>query len=110
MSEADSMEWTRAAKLEDLGEGEVLSVEVDGLEIALYRVKGQVYATENICTHALAKLSDGLVDGYSIECPLHGGRFDIRTGKGLCEPITQDIKTYAVRVVGDEIQVSIWNT
>jgi naphthalene 1,2-dioxygenase ferredoxin component len=99
--------WVRAAGRNDLAEGEVLGVDVAGRSIALYAVDSEVFATDNICTHAYACLSDGWLDGEVIECPLHAARFDIRTGKVLDPPATEDLKTYPARVVGDEIQIQI---
>jgi naphthalene 1,2-dioxygenase ferredoxin component len=99
--------WMRAAVRSDLTEGEVLGVEVGGHSIALYAVDAEVFATDNICTHAYARLSDGWLDGEVIECPLHAARFDIRTGKVLDPPATEDLRTYPVRVVGDEIQIRL---
>ena len=102
---ADETGWVRAASRGDLAEGEPLGVEVGGCSIALYDIDGNLFATDNICTHAYACLSDGWLDGEVIECPLHAARFDIRTGKVLDPPATEDLKTYPVRVVGDEIQI-----
>jgi len=103
----DDTGWTRAAGSSDLAAGEVLGVEVAGRSIALYAADDGIFATDNICTHAYACLSDGWLDGEVIECPLHAARFDIRTGKVLDPPATEDLKTYQVRVVGDEIQVRL---
>ncbi len=99
--------WVRAAARSDLAEGEVIGVEVAGRSIALYDADGNLFATENICTHAYACLSDGWLDGEVIECPLHAARFDIRSGKVLDPPATEDLKTYPVRIVDDEIQVRL---
>jgi len=96
----------RAAARSDLAEGEVIGVEVAGNSIALYETEGQLFATDNICTHAYACLSDGWLDGEVI-CPLHAARFDIRSGKVLDPPATEDLKTYPVRVVDDEIQIRL---
>lgn len=97
----------RAAGRGELTEGEVLGVEIAGRSVALYEADGQLFATDNICTHAYARLSDGWLDGTAIECPLHAARFDIRTGAVLDPPATEDLKTYPVRIVGDEIQIKI---
>jgi naphthalene 1,2-dioxygenase ferredoxin component len=104
---ADEAGWVRAAARGDLTEGEPFGVEVAGRPIALYDIDGEIFATDNICTHAYARLSDGWLDGDLIECPLHAARFDVRTGKVLDPPATEDLKTYPVRVVGDEIQVKL---
>jgi naphthalene 1,2-dioxygenase ferredoxin component len=104
---ADQTGWARVASRSELAPGEVLGVEVAGRSIALYDVDGNIFATDNICTHAYARLSDGWLDGDLIECPLHAARFDVRTGKVLDPPATVDLKTYPVRVVDDEIQVRL---
>jgi naphthalene 1,2-dioxygenase ferredoxin component len=104
---ADQTGWARAASRSELAPGEVLGVEVAGRSVALYDVDGNIFATDNICTHAYARLSDGWLDGELIECPLHAARFDVRTGKVLDPPATVDLKTYPVRVVDDEIQVKL---
>ena len=85
----------------------MMGVEVGGLSIALYNVGGQLYATDNVCTHAFAMLTDGYLDSDIVECPLHGGCFNVQTGEGQGEPITENLKTYPVRVVGDIIEVKI---
>ena len=103
----DDAGWVRAAARSDLAEGEVIGVEVAGHSIALYDADGNLFATENICTHAYACLSDGWLDGEVIECPLHAARFDIRSGKVLDPPATEDLKTYPVRIADGEIQVRL---
>jgi naphthalene 1,2-dioxygenase ferredoxin component len=99
--------WVRAANRSDLAEGDALGVEVCGRSIALYNVDGTIFATDNICTHAYARLSDGWLDGELIECPLHAARFDIRTGKVLDPPATEDLRTYPIRIIDDEIEVKL---
>ena len=106
MSE-NSGDWVTVAQRSALKPGDVLGVQVKDKEIALYDLEGTLYATENTCTHAYAYLSDGWVDGDIIECPLHGGRFEIKTGKGLGPPIDCDIKTFAVRIEGESIQIKV---
>jgi naphthalene 1,2-dioxygenase system ferredoxin subunit len=99
--------WVKAADRNALADGEVIGVIVNGREVALYELDGAIYATDDICTHAYAKLSDGWVERGEIECPLHAGRFDIKTGKATAPPCVDDVKTYPVRVEGDEIQVQL---
>ncbi len=101
------MAWTIAASLNEVPEGKALGVEVDGVHIALYNLDGEIYATHGICTHALALLSEGWIEDGKIECPLHQGQFDIRSGKALCSPVTEDLRTYAVRVEGKHILVDV---
>jgi naphthalene 1,2-dioxygenase ferredoxin component len=104
---SDDQGWVTAAKRGDLAAGDVLGVLLNGREIALYDLDGEVYATDDVCTHAYAKLSDGFLDRDEIECPLHAGRFDVKTGKATAPPCTDDLKTYPVRIVGDAIQVKL---
>jgi nitrite reductase/ring-hydroxylating ferredoxin subunit len=104
---AESERWVRVASRSDLGEGDMIGVSVAGKEIALYDVGGTVFATENVCTHAFAMLTEGWLDGDEIECPLHGGRFNVATGKGLGPPIPCDIQTYKTRIVGDAIEIAV---
>ena len=104
---SDNGTWHRAAALGDIGEDTPLGVEIAGHHIALYRVGGEFYATGNICSHAEAMLSDGVLDGCEIECPLHLGRFDIRTGEALMSPVEIDIPTYRVRVRDDGLEVCL---
>ena len=97
--------WHRAIALKDVPEGEPVSCQVGSREITIYLVDGTFYATSNVCTHALALLSDGVLDGYCVECPLHYGRFDIRTGEAVSSPAEVDLETYPARVVGDHIEI-----
>ena len=99
--------WVKAANVADFADGDVRGVEIGDTAIAIYMVEDQYYATDNVCTHAFALLSDGFLDDCTIECPLHAGRFDIRTGKALGKPVTRDIKTYPVRTEGDDILIDL---
>src|SRR5882672_2995966 len=101
------MAWQRAASLESIPEGGVLGVDVAGTPIALYRLNDEIYATHGVCTHALAFLAEGFVEDGKIECPLHQGVFDIRSGKALCAPLTRDLQTIAVKVEGGEVFVAL---
>ena len=99
--------WVTVASRSALSEGDITGVAVGETQIALYNLGGEIYATDNICSHAFALLSDGWLDGEVIECPLHAARFDIRSGKVLDPPATEDLKTYPVRIVDGEIQVRL---
>jgi apoptosis-inducing factor 3 len=102
-----SMAWQRAASLQSIPEDGVLGVELEGTPLALYNLGGTIYATHGVCTHALAILAEGFVEDGKIECPLHQGLFDIRTGKALCAPLTEDVQTFAVEVEGDDVLVDL---
>ncbi len=82
-------------------------VRVGTRQIALYNLAGRFYATDDLCTHAEASLSDGFLEGEEIECPLHQGRFHVPTGRALCIPVTEDVATFPVRVEGDDVLVDV---
>jgi len=95
---SDTPEWTDAIGVAELPEADVIGVQVAGRDIALYALDGEVFATDNRCTHGTARLCDGFFDGQEIECPLHQGRFDVRTGQATCGPATEAVRTYPVRI------------
>jgi len=99
--------WIKAASRDEIAEDMVIGVEIAGSSLAIYNIDGTLYATDNICTHAFALLSDGFLNDDTIECPLHAARFDVKTGKVLCAPATVDIRTYAVRIEGDDILIDL---
>ena len=100
--------WVRVASVSEIGVGEVAGVTVGNRSIALYRLDdGLICATDDLCTHGSACLSDGWLEGGVVECPLHGGRFEVSTGKGLGPPIEADLKTYPVRVDETGIHVAV---
>ncbi len=100
-------QWVTVAQLPSLPEGEILGVEIGDKSIALYNIDGEIHATDNVCTHAFALLTDGWLDGDCIECPLHAGRFNVKTGKALGPPVDEDIKVFETRIVGSDIQVKL---
>lgn len=99
--------WIDVASADDLPDEDVVGIDAGGKSIALYQVEGEVYATDNICTHGNARLCDGFLEGHEIECPLHQGKFDIRSGKAMCAPLTEDVKTYPVKIEGRRVFVAV---
>ena len=99
--------WFPVAFAADVESGTMIGTQAGDQPVAIYNVDGTFYATHNICTHQLAHLSDGWLEGCIVECPLHAGQFDVTTGKGLGPPIMCDIRTFPVRVVGDSVQVRV---
>lgn len=100
-------EWHRVADAASIPEGDAIVARPRGREIAIFRVGSEFFATDNRCTHAAAPLADGYLDGEIIECPLHQGLFNVRTGKVLCTPPLKALRTYAVRVVGGQVEVCL---
>lgn len=101
------MNWKRVASAAEVAPGQVKRVFVAGIDIALCNLGGEFHAVDNICTHAYACLSDGYFEGDELECPLHGGRFKIRTGEAGGGIVTEDLRRFAVRVEGDDVFVSV---
>ncbi len=87
----------------DLGPGDARVVEVD-VPVAVFRSDdGDLYAVDDTCTHQQASLSEGFVEGDTVECPLHAACFDLRTGQPTCLPATMPVRTHGVRVVDGQI-------
>ena len=97
----------KAAAIDDLDEGTLLGVEVDGESVCLAKIHGAICAFTDNCTHISGPLSDGELDGEALTCPWHGAQFNIRTGKVLRGPARADILTYPVIVDGQTILVGL---
>jgi nitrite reductase/ring-hydroxylating ferredoxin subunit len=93
----------------DLGPGEMAYVEVGEQEepVCLINLDGEYFAIGDTCTHEDASLSDGEIIGDEIECPMHGGAFEIRTGLPAAFPVVVPAETYRVRVVGDIVEIAL---
>lgn len=102
-------EFVTIANVSDFAEGTVKAFTVNGEMIAVVLCEGQFYAINNICSHAYAELHEGEVDTdeCTIECPLHGSQFSLETGRPRTLPAVTPVATYAVQVIGDEVQVAV---
>jgi nitrite reductase/ring-hydroxylating ferredoxin subunit len=104
----NAAKWVRVAAVKQVPKGDMLAADAGGKKIGLFHLEDDSWhAIENVCTHAYALLTDGWLDGDSIECPLHAGRFDVRTGKGLCAPIDEDVASFPVRIEGADVLVGL---
>ncbi len=102
------MTFQKAAKNSEIKDGEVKGVKIASEEIALYRLGDEVFATGNICTHEQCVISENnYVDGEEVECTCHGSRFNIKSGENTGPPAFEPLKTYPVKVEGDDILVDI---
>ena len=99
--------WTRVAGKAEVEPGKCIGTRVGGKEVAVYNLDGTFYATDNICSHEYALLSEGWLENGCIECPLHAAQFDIKTGKALSAPADTDLTVYQVKVEGDDILVKL---
>lgn len=93
------------ARTTDIPVGKTLCVEIDGCEVLLCHTREGIYAVDNLCSHAEARLSEGKLKGHRILCPLHGAAFDVRDGKALSKPASMPLRTWSVAVEGEDIRV-----
>src|SRR5690606_24442227 len=102
-------QFVRVASLAEVPEEEIVQVTVGDRQIALYHLPGgEIRATDDLCTHGQAFLSEGwMTEDGQVECPLHGGCFDIRTGEPTMAPCEIAIRTYDVRIDGEDIYLSL---
>lgn len=102
-----AIQYHRVATMSEVSTGQGHRVSVAGRDIAIFQLEGELYAVDDTCTHGFASLCEGFVDGDRIECPLHAGQFEIKTGKAVEAPCVIDLQTYPVRREENEIYVGI---
>jgi naphthalene 1,2-dioxygenase ferredoxin component len=98
-------DWISVAKTIELPDGGTLQVNCGQEILCLFRIKGQVYATQDTCTHGAASLSEGYVEGEEVECPFHQGLFHIPTGKAVGKPCIVDLRVFEVKEDGEHVFV-----
>ncbi len=101
------MSFRTIAQVSEITDDLPLAADAGEFDVAIVRHEGQWYAIHDECSHANVPLSEGDVEDATIECYLHGSRFDLRTGAALGLPATQPVPIYPVRIVGDDIQVDV---
>ena len=101
------MDFQRVARLSEIPDPGRIVVEVDDRLVVLFRVSGEVFAIDDVCTHDGGPLGEGELEDHTIACPRHGAKFDIRTGAALTMPATRPTKAHEVSVEGDEVFVRI---
>jgi len=105
--EEEKLEFIPVGEIDEVKVGERLFIEIDEKPIVILNIEGQLYAIADVCSHDDGPVGEGTLEGFEIICPRHGARFDIRTGKVLALPAFVDIHAYAVRLVGDQIEIGI---
>jgi 3-phenylpropionate/trans-cinnamate dioxygenase ferredoxin subunit len=100
-------EFKTAAKTSDIPPGTAKPCPLNGKSVVVCNVDGTFYAIDDVCTHDGGELGEGYLEGDEIECPRHGARFDVKTGKALTLPAVVAIASYPVEVDGDEIKVQV---
>lgn len=101
------MPWVAVARVDELENGRVVVVEANGHRIALCRAEDGWYAIDDLCTHDGGPLDQGELLGYEIECPRHGARFDIRSGRATRLPAVRPVRAYPVRVEHGQVEVEV---
>ncbi|RIJ64552.1 non-heme iron oxygenase ferredoxin subunit [Brevundimonas sp. LPMIX5] len=90
---------TRLCSVDDLSPGEMQLIELEGMDpLLLCNSEGSFHLVDDECTHAIASLSEGRLEGHTVFCPLHGGSFDVRSGKALTLPCKQALRTFPIVV------------
>lgn len=98
-------DWHDVGAADDFNDGEAVAVLAGGQAVAVFRLDDELYALKDLCTHGNARLSDGYVEDGCVECPLHQGLFDIRSGAARCAPVTEAVRSFPVRVVAGRVEV-----
>ena len=101
------MAFQKIGKVGDVPPGTSKVFEVGDNSIAVCNVEGDIFAVDDVCTHDGGSLDQGELDGFEIECPRHGARFDVRTGEVKALPAVVSVETFTVRVEGDDIEVDL---
>lgn len=94
------------AKVKELPVGGCRVVQVGEKPVAVFHTESGYHALTDYCSHRAGPLSEGTLQGDVVTCPWHGSQFDLKTGKPLCKPAVQNVATYKVQVVGDEILIA----
>ena len=102
-----SDEWKLVCKVEDIEMEDLIRFDYEDKTFCVYRLEDGFYATDGICTHEDVHLEEGLVMDSEIECPMHQGIFDIKSGKAISPPACDDLKTYPVKVENEEVYINI---
>jgi 3-phenylpropionate/trans-cinnamate dioxygenase ferredoxin subunit len=100
-------DWVSAGRADDLGPGQVRVVQAGRNRLAVCNVGNAYHCIADVCTHDGGPLDQGELDGNEIECPRHGARFDVTTGRATCLPAIVPVKVYPVRVENGEIQIQV---
>jgi nitrite reductase/ring-hydroxylating ferredoxin subunit len=100
-------DWVCVAQVEALADGPMIAVSAAGRQLIIYKTGDGYLATDRRCSHQGADLMRGYFDRYVIECPVHQGRFSVRTGRALSAPASVALTAYPVKVVDGDIYVEI---
>jgi nitrite reductase/ring-hydroxylating ferredoxin subunit len=100
-----STNFVKVAETKDIRSSTMRPIDLDGERVGIVNVDRSYYAIGNICTHLGGPLNEGKLEGYDVECPWHGSKFDVRTGELTTPPAQQPVPAYEVKVEGTSILV-----
>ena len=100
-----SADFVKIAETKDIQPSNMKAVDLAGERVCIVNIEGKYYAIGNVCTHVGGPLDEGTLEGYEVECPWHGSKFDVRTGEPTKPPAGQAIPTYEVKVEDNSILV-----
>ena len=103
----ENSEWIEVCQESEIDMDDLKRFDHGDKTFCIYRIKDGFYATDGLCTHEEVHLEDGLVMHDEIECPMHQGIFDIKTGKAVSEPACVDLKTYETKVENKKIYIKL---
>ncbi len=98
-------DWVDVIAERALADGERIVADVDGTDVAVFKIDGACYAIEDVCTHDGAEIASGVLDGDEIICPRHGARFCVKTGAVKSAPAYEDVACFPLRIENGVIQV-----
>lgn len=102
-------DFVKVADTKDIQQSEMKEVEVDGQKICIVNIQGKYYAIGSVCTHEGGPLDDGTIQGYEVECPWHGSKFDVRTGEVTSPPASEPEPNYEIKVEDNNILIEAWS-
>ena len=97
--------WVDVIDENEMADGENIVIDVDGTDVAVFKIEGGFYAIEDVCSHDGAEIASGELDGYEIICPRHGARFCVKTGAVKSPPAYENIEVFPVRIENGKVQV-----
>lgn len=107
MTNTAEADWIKVATNSGIAEDSAVHVEVAGRPVCLARSRGRLYGLLDECSHGEVLLSEGDVEDGTVECYMHGSQFDLASGRPLTPPAVHPVPTFAVRVDGDDVYVSV---
>jgi len=102
-----NLNWIEVCEESEIEIDDLKRFDYDNKTFCIYKLEDGFYATDGICTHEAVHLEDGLVMDDEIECPMHQGIFNIKSGKALSPPACEDLKTYPIKIEDKKIYIQI---